>query len=291
VSTPARLAEVRYTGYTGPRTGRTAALWSLARWSALRALGARRGWRAKLIPGGLIAIAFAPALVVLVLHAVVGSAFANRFPDLLPYRQYETQIGLILFLFAAVVVPELLCPDRRDNVLSLYFSTAVSRFDYVTGKIIAAFLPMLLISGGPVLLLYVENVLFATHPLAYVENHLADPPRIVAASIVVASYISLLALAVSSLTSRRAVAIGAYVGVVLVSTGVGGALAFGVGAGRAFQLLQLSRVPLQTQETLFPNAFGGDMPVRNSAWWLAWFAVCAASLVILAVRYVDAGNE
>ena len=45
-----RVHDVRFHRYDGPRSGRLAALWSMTRWSALRALGAKRGWKAKIIP-------------------------------------------------------------------------------------------------------------------------------------------------------------------------------------------------------------------------------------------------
>ena len=45
---------------------------ALARWSALRALGARRPWTAKLVPVALVLLAFGPALVVLGARRIVG---------------------------------------------------------------------------------------------------------------------------------------------------------------------------------------------------------------------------
>src|SRR5262249_27415509 len=116
-----RVLEHRYTAYHGERRGRAAAVWSLARWSALTALGARRSWRAKLVPGFLIAVAALPALIDIGLKALIPE-FSRRFPDLIPYAQYYTETGITVLLFAGVITPELLCPDRRDRVLSLYFS-------------------------------------------------------------------------------------------------------------------------------------------------------------------------
>ena len=60
MSTEARVADVAFSRYDGERSGRWAAIWSLARWSALRALGARRSWKAKIIPVALTLLAFAP---------------------------------------------------------------------------------------------------------------------------------------------------------------------------------------------------------------------------------------
>src|SRR6476661_3112147 len=115
----ARLEDTRYARYDGVRRAPWFAVVSLARWSAFGALGARKSWRAKFLPVTLTLIAFLPAFAVLAIRAIVGQ------------------------IFAAILCPELLCPDRRDNVLSLYLSTAVSRFTYVVGKLIAALVPLL----------------------------------------------------------------------------------------------------------------------------------------------------
>jgi ABC-2 type transport system permease protein len=89
MSTDARLVDTAFTTYQGPRAGRLAAIWSLARWSALRALGARRGWKAKLIPISLTLLAFAPALVVLGLRAILGSGSVSRnVANAVPYSDY-----------------------------------------------------------------------------------------------------------------------------------------------------------------------------------------------------------
>ena len=170
----ARLEDIRYARYDGVRRPPWFALVSLARWSALGALGARKSWRAKFLPITLTLIAFLPAFAVLAIRAIVGQSFADRFPELIPYRQYLTEIGLDVTIFAAILCPELLCPDRRDNVLSLYLSTAVSRFTYVAGKFLAALVPLLCLTLLPVLLLFVGNTFFADSATSYLADHWLD---------------------------------------------------------------------------------------------------------------------
>ena len=199
---------------------------SLARWSAFGALGARKSWRAKFLPVTLTLIAFLPAFAVLAIRAIAGPEFSDRFPELIPYRQYLTEIGLDVTIFAAILCPELLCPDRRDNVLSLYLSTAVGRFTYVAGKVIAAIVPLLGLTLLPVLLLFLGNTFFADSALNYLGDHWSDLLRIFASGILLASYVSLLGLAVASFTSRRAFALGGYAALMLIPTYVGGALVY-----------------------------------------------------------------
>ena len=172
----ARLEDTRYARYDGVRRAPWLAVVSLARWSAFGALGARKSWRAKFLPVTLTLIAFLPAFAVLAIRAIVGQSFADRFPELIPYRQYLTEIGLDVTIFAAILCPELLCPDRRDNVLSLYLSTAVGRLTYVVGKLIAALVPLLCLTLLPVLLLFVGNTFFADSALELPRRPLARRP-------------------------------------------------------------------------------------------------------------------
>src|SRR5262249_1840602 len=143
MSTDARLVDTAFTRYDGPRAGRAAAIWSLARWSALRAMGARRGWKVKVIPIARTLLAFAPALVILGLRALLGTSSVTRnVVNALPYSNYVSTVSIIVLVFSVVITPELVCPDRRDRTLSLYFSTAIGRFDYLAGKLLAALMPL-----------------------------------------------------------------------------------------------------------------------------------------------------
>ena len=198
MSTDARLVDTAFTRYDGPRAGRAAAIWSLARWSALRALGARRGWKVKVIPIALVLLAFAPALVILGLRALFGSSSATRnLVDALPYGNYVNTVSIIVLVFSVVITPELVCPDRRDRTLALYFSTALGRFDYLAGKLLAALMPLLLVTLAPVLLLYVGTILFSVHPVGYVQHHDRDLLRIIGSGLMVALFYALVGLAIS----------------------------------------------------------------------------------------------
>ncbi|HUZ83220.1 MAG TPA: hypothetical protein VMU66_00890 [Gaiellales bacterium] len=284
MSAPARVVDVAFTRYDGPRGGRLEAIWSLARWSALRALGARRGWKAKLIPIALTLLAFAPALVLLGLRALFGtSSITTNLSNALPYSNYAAATSIVILVFSVVVTPELVCPDRRDRTLSLYFSTAVSRADYVIGKILAALMPLGLVTLAPPLLLYAGNVLFAVHPLGYIEQHPGDVPRIIGAGVLIAGFYALVGLAISSLTARRAFAVGGYLAFLVVPTIVGGILAHALNE-RLLRLLAFAALPLQAARGLFPG-YSDRGNIGPWVWAATSVELMVVAVAVLAVRY------
>ena len=281
----ARLEDTRYARYDGVRRPPWFAVISLARWSAFGALGARKGWRAKFLPITLTLIAALPAFAVLAIRAIVGQRFANRFPELIPYRQYLTEIGLDITIFAAILCPELLCPDRRDNVLSLYLSTAVGRFTYVVGKFLAALVPLLSLTLLPVLLLFVGNTFFADSATGYLADHWHDSLRIIASGLLLASYVSLVGLAVASFTSRRAFALGGYAALMLIPTFVGGSLVGDAGLDRHLQLIMLGRLPIAAARSLYGGEQNPEFALAGWWWWSASAVVMAISAGCLWWRY------
>lgn len=285
-STPGatRVEDLRYTRYEGERRGRVACLAAFARQGALHALGAGRGWRGKLIPFGLIFFAFAPALVVLGLRALFASRLPDNAVDLVPYEAYYTTVSIIILALAGMITPELLCPDRRDRVLDLYYSTAVSPREYLAAKLTAAMGPLLLTTLAPVLFLFAGNVLFAVHPVGYLEDHWKDLFRIIGAGFVIASYYAAIGLAVSSLTSRRAFAMGGAVGLLVASSAISGVLA-GLGADDHALLVALPAIPVILAQRMFPSADPDGLLVATSNWIAAYVVVCAVSALVLLLRY------
>jgi ABC-2 type transport system permease protein len=284
-----RVEDLRYTTYTGVRRGRLACLWAFARQGALHALGAGRGWRGKLIPVGLVCLAFAPALIVLGIRALFASSLPQSFgrpealTELVPYEAYYSTVSILILALAGIITPELLCPDRRDRVLDLYYSTAVSPREYLTAKFGSALGVLLLTTLAPVLFLFAGNILFAVHPLGYFQDHWTDLPRIVAAGFVIASYYAALGLAVSSLTSRRAFAMGGAIAL-LVASGTISAILAGLGADEKALLLALPVIPIIVSQRMFPDA-PGVQQISSSAWLAAYLVVVGVSLAVLLLRY------
>ncbi len=287
----ARIHDVRFSSYEGTRAGPAWAVLVLARWTLLRAFGRRRGWSAKFVPLGIGALAFLPGIGVLTVRALLADQFEGReLPiEILPYRDYLDVIAALIVAWTGLVIPELICPDLRYRVTSLYFATAVSARQYVVGKWLAATSALLALTFLPVLLLFLGNVFFADSALDAFKDDAAQLPRMLGAALLVAVFFASVGLAISALTGRRAYAVGTFVGAA-VGSGVLSAVATDVlGWERWGPALNLVAVPVRLGRELFPvdpNAFPGDelfVPTPQLA--IAWAVVVGASLVVLGLRF------
>lgn len=277
----ARLVDIGFTRFQSERKGRIAAVIALARWSALRALGARRPWTAKLVPVALVLLAFGPALVVLGARAIVGDRV--ELPEILPYADYYGVIGVVVLVFVAMTTPELLCPDRRDRVLDLYLATAVSPFEYVLGKFLAAVVPLLCLTFVPQFTLFVGNAIFDEDAFGYLRDNADIAPKIVVSGLLLAIYFALLGLAISSLTDRRPFAVGGFLGLMLVSAGVAGSLVGLYEEKPEFEVIALGINPIALVQHVF-----GNLDDEGVAWtWRfgSWLVVVLVSSFVLWRRY------
>lgn len=270
----AEIIDVRYSRHGGALAGRATAVGVLARQGALRAMGARRGWRAKLIPIVLILAAMGPALVVLGVRALFAE-FSDRSPvdilDALPYADYQSVIGVVILLFAVVLAPDLLCPDRRDGTLALYFATAVGRDEYVLGRFVGCAVPLLLVTLAPMLLLFGGVAFFDDDPFGYVAAEWQQLPRIMAAGVILAVYYASVALAVAAFTSRKAYAVGGYVLLLVATTAVAVLIQESLGRARYIEVAEVSTMPIELVRLLWPETSGET----GTPWWAFAGAYCA----------------
>ena len=269
------------------RLGLTHALWTMVVAAMRRAMGLRRPWHTKIMPWLLAVTPYAPVGYLLAVQANLGTALD---PALLPsprfYARFYALIALPLVLFAGLVAPDLLCPDRRERVLSLYFVAPITRLHYVGAKVGAVFSLLLLLSLAPALLLFTGNAFLANDTASFVRHHLADGGHIVLGGLLLALYYSALAMAVAGFNDRRAYASGSFVGLLLVSSVSAGILAQGMtfAGHERFALLNLLRLPVLSVDWIFgqrlqPNLDGWD-------YLGATLGVIAASLALLSWQYL-----
>jgi ABC-2 type transport system permease protein len=208
------LFDLGYQHYEGPREGRMRARKAVFVNGFRTALGLGRGSLAKVLPILLFAAAMAPA-VIIALIASQSEELAFNIPG---HSEYYQIVSIVLILFSAIIAPELLCPDRRDGVISLYLVRPLTPTDYVAGRWLAFFLITLLIVFSGQVVLLVGLVLSAAQPLDYLRDNWLDIPRIIGAGVAVAVFTTTVPLAVSAFTTRRAYAAAFVIGLFIISS-------------------------------------------------------------------------
>lgn len=191
-----------YAHYDGPRDGRRRAVLSLFQYSIKRAMGIRKSWTAKILPALLYASSFVPLIVIIGIAALAPDFSVASYPD------YFGGIFMIVGIFCATVIPEILVPDRREKTLPLYFARAITRFDYVFAKLAAAAVLTMTISVLPAVILWFGTQLTADSPASAMRENVGDLGRVVLLGTLIALTLGTISLVISSMTDRKGVAIG-----------------------------------------------------------------------------------
>lgn len=283
--------DIGYRRYSGPREGRNRARWAVVKDGVRTALGLGRGARAKALPwsfvGLLAAIGLVMALVAGAAERFAGPGAAEQL-DLPSHADFYGIASIILFLFAAVVAPKLLCRDRREGVLHLYLVRPLTGPDYAFSRW-AAFLAVTTAAAWlPQTVLFAGLTLGAPEPARYVADHWADVPRFLLAGVAMSVYATTLATLVASFTERRAYAAVFLVGLFVITTPVTTALASEIGgaAGRWISMFDLTGIPVHVNDVIFGEVSGRTASAPASefsapvlvGWYLAWVLVPAGAL-------------
>lgn len=281
--------DIGYQRYTGSREGRGRARLAVLKDGVRTALGFGRGGRAKVLPwffiGIVVFIALVMALVAGAATRLGGPEAADQLPS---HSDFYGIASMILFVFAAVVAPELLCRDRRDGVINLYLVRPLSGSDYIIARWAAFFVVMTATAWLPQLVLLTGLALGDPAPGAYLRANWLDIPRFLAAGLAVAAYTTTLAMLVASFTTRRAYASVFLVGLFVISTPftVGLAAEIGGTAGRWISMFNLTNIPVHVNDVIFgaasevtEDAPAGEFPPAVLvAWYFAWTLLPAGAL-------------
>jgi ABC-2 type transport system permease protein len=287
VTTPghAEIFDLGYQGYEGDRTGpwsRRRAIWG----DGIRiSLGLGRGVTAKIGPWLLIGLALVPAVFLVVLAAFLGSVPTDPDDFELPsYADYYEFAIVPLALFAAVVAPLLVCPDRRDSVFSLYAARPIKPVDYAAARWVAFATVAAVVACVPEAVLFVWNLLDARDTGDWVRDNWDLVPRFLAAGGAVAVSLTALALFVSSFTARRAYASIGTLAVLFIGAAVGGIAADDFD-GTLADVVSLVSLPEVILDTVFWIFGEGRFERPFSAWVsAAWLAALTVGLSAWYVR-------
>ena len=140
--------DIGYQRYLGEREGRLRALTAVYKDGIRIALGLGRGPRAKALPWFFLAVMSMIALVMAIIAGAAnmlgGEGQAEKM-NLPTHSDYYGIASMILFVFASVVAPELLCRDRREGTINLYLVRPLTGSDYVAARWFA-FLSVMLVA-------------------------------------------------------------------------------------------------------------------------------------------------
>ncbi len=269
--------DLGYQHYEGPREGRGRARKALWIDGVRTSLGIGRSAWAKIIPGLFIVALTLPAIVIGVIAVQMGLQEAG----IVDHSTYLQIVLMFMLFFTAVMGPELLCPDRRDMVISLYIVRPMTMADYLTGRWLALFsLTLALVYLGQIVL-FVSFALGSNDTPGYMRDNWLDVPRFLAAGLILATFTTMIALAAAALTTRRAYAAAIIIGLYIISAPIAGSLGDPATcnqeptpggecipiAGSAtpwIALLDLGQIPSHVNKYVFPDS-GDDLPIVASA--------------------------
>ena len=280
----ARIIDRGYQHYTGPRLGLNHALWTMLRGALGRGMGIRRPARAKILPWLLMVPVMAYAVIRLVSLSQGNGALASP----MDYPTMLGRVALIFFLFSALVSADLLCPDRRERVLSLYFASPITRLQYAGAQVLGVAMLMLGLSLLPALVLFFGQAVLSSSAAGYVGDHTHDLAHIFVAGLLIALFYSTLACAVASFTDRRAYAVGAFLGLILVGAAAGNIIAVGITFPNHQDciLLDLSNLPIHAARWLWDPSLTPTNPENKAQVAIAQlsgWSYLGASLGLIAV--------
>ncbi|RDG38115.1 ABC-2 transporter permease [Streptomyces corynorhini] len=149
-----RIHNIGYRNYDGARLGRAYARRSLFAQSLRGAYGLGRSAKSKVLPMILFAVMCLPAAIIV---AVAVATDLKKLP--LEYTNYAIFTQAIIGLYLASQAPQSVSRDLRFKTVPLYFSRPIERMDYVLAKYGAMASALFVLTGVPLVILYVGSLL------------------------------------------------------------------------------------------------------------------------------------
>jgi ABC-2 type transport system permease protein len=274
--------DIGYRNYEGAREGRNRSQLAVFKDGVRISLGLGRPIRSKVMPWLFVAvlagIGLMMALIAGAAERFAGPGAAQQL-NLPSHSDYYGIASIVLFVFAAVVAPELLCRDRREGTINLYLVRPLTGSDYVMARWAAFLAVMIAAAWLPQIILFLGLAGGDPLPGNYVRYHWLDIPRFLGAGLAISAYTTSIAMLTASFTTRRAYASVFLVGLFAISTPftVGLASEIGGTAGQWISMFNLTNIPVHVNDIIFNDvsAITSEAPARElgSTWLVAWYFI------------------
>ncbi|MET8172536.1 ABC transporter permease [Streptomyces clavifer] len=287
-----RIHNIGYRSYDGVRLGRAYARRSLFSQSLRGSFGLGRSAKSKVLPMLLCGVMCMVALILV----AVAMATPNMTKLPIEYTAFAIYLQAVIGLFIASQAPQSVSRDLRFKSVPLYFSRPIERLDYVIAKLAAMASALLILTGLPLVILYV-GALLAKFDLA--EQTKGFGQGMVSVALLSVLFAGL-GLVVAALTPRRGFGVAAVIAVLTITYGAVStvqAIAWETGSTGAITWLGLfSPITLvdgvQTAFLGASSAFpGGEGPgaAAGVAYLIVVLALVAGSYAVLMRRYRKVG--
>jgi ABC-2 type transport system permease protein len=264
-----------YRRYRGGRT-RSGRAWAVILTTGVRMLARRRAFLALLLVAWFPF--FARAVQIYAAANLPQASFLAPTPQM--FREFLGGQSIFVFLVAVYAGAGLIANDRRANALSLYLAKPLTRVEYVFGKLAVLMTFLLVVTGVPALLLLVVQSLLAGD-VTFVRQNIQLVPAVVLFSLLQATTVGTVMLALSSLSnSSRYVGI-LYAGLVFFTEAVHNVLAR-VGGDSRWAWISLQNDLARVADAIFSVRSADPLPAPVA--FGALVAAMAAAAVILERR-------
>ncbi|GAA0445669.1 ABC transporter permease [Streptomyces stramineus] len=207
---PDVIHNIGYRNYSGPRLGRGYARRSLFSQSLRGAYGLGRSAKSKVLPMILFGVMCVPAAIMV---AVAVTTKMNELP--VEYTRYAILLQAVIGLYLAAQAPQSVSRDLRFKSVPLYFSRPIERIDYVLAKFGAMASALFILTGVPLLILYVGALLAK---LDFAEQTTGFAQGLVSVALLSLLFAGL-GLVTAALTPRRGFGVAAVIAVLTISYG------------------------------------------------------------------------
>ncbi len=272
-----RIFDLGYQRYEGAREGRRRAVIAIWRDSVRGTLGLGRSTGIKVLAYGTITLALFPAIFIVVVAGFISSfgeaVDLDEFLGGLSNRGYYRFAIWPLTLFVAILGPELLCPDRRSQTIVLYLVRPLRPRDYLVARWSGFLTVTMVVLLLPQAMVFVALGFTSSDVFDWLGDNADIIPRAIASGLVVGLVLTTVAMAISSMTDRRAYAVAGIVATVLITWAISDA-GVNLASGRTadfFELIRFGGV-LQVNDWLFDD-FDGELGAQ-------WYALTSAAIVV-----------